>query len=172
MSKWFLSFGIFALLGATSFAQADCGDCSLLKLREVPVGTQCKTSKGIEFQLVSRDTTGASPAETWKDLSSGLTWYDNLPNGLEGITSAGYDQYQAFTICTLDLQLNLPTIDDFSTGETHGFREVLPNMAGNFFWSSSLYPHDTHSAQVFYGYYGYGAYAYRDVYYSVRCIGR
>jgi hypothetical protein len=172
MSKWLLSVGIFTLLGATSFAQADCGDCSLLKLREVPAGTQCKTSKGVEFQLVNRDTTGASPLETWKDLSSGLTWYDNLPNGFDGITSAGYNQYEAFTICTLDLQRSLPTIDDFNTAETHGFREVLPNMANNYFWSSSLYPGDSDVAQVFAGYDGFSGYDVRGFNYSVRCVGR
>lgn len=106
-------------------------------LRDVPVGIIVITSKGFEFELIER-TQGK---EKWKDLTSGITWYD--------VEEGKYTHYQAVE----KFGENLPTKEESQTAEEHGFREVLPNM-GRWFWCSSIYPNYTDYAFVFNGYNG------------------
>ena len=164
MQNWNLILGILAVLVIcpVESVQAATGPCAELDLRKVLVGSECKTTKGVEFKLISRDATSA--AEVWKDKTSGLTWYDTLPQ-------AGDHNY-AINTCTLDLKLNLPIVEDFKTGEAHGFREVLPNSANKAFWSLSVHPNDTDGAYAFSGKVGRVGFVPRGVNLAVRCVER
>lgn len=126
-------------------------------LMEVKPGTIVITSKGFEFERVN------STEETWLDLTTGLMWFDREPE------MYNYDQ-------AMDKfnkpERRLPTIEEFTEAEGHGFREVLPNMKVYFFWSASLYSYNPAvSARYFDGSdgddYGVGVRNY-DV--SVRCV--
>ena len=67
----------------------------------------------------------------------------------------------------------LPKIEEFEQAEKDGVREVVPNMAGHWFWSASLDPNSTDIARDFSGGYGGSYYGYRDYgNVSVRCVGR
>ena len=127
----------------------------ILVLRKVCIGHIVTTSKGFSFQLVSRK----DKKESWLDLTSKLTWHDR-----EDLTYTHYKAVEKFGD-------NLPTIEEFKLAELHGFREILPNMQ-YWFWSASLSPDYSGSAQDFYGYNGdsYSYYRYYDL--SVRCVGR
>ena len=92
-------------------------------LRKVKTGTLVITSKGFKFKLVKRTKDGK---ESWKDLTSGIIWYDK--------EDSNYTYEEAIT----KFGESLPTKEDFETAETHGFREILPNM-GYWYWSASLF---------------------------------
>jgi hypothetical protein len=127
----------------------------ILVLRNVSVGHIVTTSKGFSFQLVSRK----DKKESWLDLTSKLIWHDR--------EDRTYNYYEAME--KFDNQL--PTIEEYKTAELHGFCEILPNM-NHWFWSASLYPNGSDFAQVFSGYNGGSDYHSRDLYGSVRCVGR
>ena len=124
-------------------------------LRKARVGTVVITSKGFKFKLMSRKT----KKECWLDCTSKAIWHDR-----EDKTYTHYEAVRKFGDA-------LPTIEEFKEAETHGFREVLPNME-HWFWSSSLNPNGTGFAQDFYGNGGSSNYYSRDYYKSVRCVGR
>lgn len=124
-------------------------------LRDVPVGTEVKTSKGFVFVLIVRK----DGKESWKDDTSGLTWHDT-----EDRNCTHHEAVEKF-------KDSLPTIEEFKTAEEHGFREVLPNM-GHWYWSSSLSSYVTAVARIFSGNDGYGSFYYRGSFNSVRCIER
>lgn len=126
-------------------------------LREVPVGTKVITSNGFMFVLMNRE----AGKESWRDEATGLIWH-NLEDGK-------FNHNQAVE----KFRDKLPTKEEFETVEEHGFREVLPNMKNQWFWSASVHP--------YYSYYAYGFIGYSgDVgsgnrYYdggSVRCVAR
>ena len=125
-------------------------------LRKVPVGTTVITSKGFKFKLISRK----KGKESWKDLTSKLTWRDR--------EEKTYNHYEA----TEKFGDKLPTIEEFRIAEEHGFRDILPNTNGYFFWSASLSPNFSDFAQGFYGNNGGSGYGYRGNDSSVRCVGR
>jgi hypothetical protein len=127
----------------------------ILVLRNVCIGHIVTTSKGFSFQLVSRK----DKKESWLDLTSKLTWHDR-----EDLTYTHYKAVEKFGD-------NLPTIEEFKLAELHGFREILPNMQ-YWFWSASLNPYDSDSAQGFNGYDGVSGLAGRGFGWSVRCVGR
>ena len=125
-------------------------------LRKVPVGTTVITSKGFKFKLVSRK----KGKESWKDLTSKLTWHD--------AEDEKYRHYQAQE----KFGNGFPTKEEFEVAESHGFREVVPNMANKWFWSSSVDPYSTYYAFGFGGDDGDIYYDFRFFNYSVRCVLR
>lgn len=128
-------------------------------LRIVSVGTIVITSKGFEFELIDRDT---DDKETWKDLTSGLKWFDK--------EDKNYTHDQAMELFKSP-EKRLPTIEEFEEAEEHGFREVLPNI-DYWFWSASLNPNDSEVARDFNGVNGSTYYYSRSLFSAVRCVGR
>jgi len=125
-------------------------------LRKVPTGTIVISEKGFEFELMSRDGDGR---ESWKDTTSGLVWHDR--------ESEDYNHRQAVE----KFGDKLPTIEEFTEGEKHGFRDVLPNIK-YWFWSASLSSDSTGYARVFFGGYGCSVSYFWGGHESVRCVGR
>lgn len=126
-------------------------------LRELEVGTVVISTKGFEFELVLKE----NGKESWKDLTSGVTWHD--------IEDKRYDHIEAVK----EFKDKLPTKEEFEIAESHGFRSVLPNFLNRRFWSSSVHPDVSNNAFVFYGKYGDIYYDFRDNFYdSVRCVAR
>ena len=135
-------------------------DLRVSDLRKVELGTIVITSKGFEFTLVSRDVDWK---ETWRDETSKLLW---LPLEKERLNwSQAMEKFNS-------PEKRLPTKEEFEEAETHGFREVLPNMSA-WFWSASLCPIYAGLAYGFDGDVGGTDFGYRDFdYVSVRCVGR
>lgn len=118
----------------------------------IKLGDIITTSKGYDFVMLGHNI--------WKDVTSGITWYD-----MESKKYTYDDAVKTFGT-------KLPTKEDFVAAEDHGFREILPNMKSNWFWSSSAYPYFTDFACGFDGACG-GIYNdFRNVFGSVRCIAR
>lgn len=126
----------------------------------IPVGTKCMTSKGSIYERVSRDNFG----EAWKgvDVSHSLIW-----SNMAGRSSLD----EAVNTCKT-LGGALPERADFKQGEANGFREVLPNMEGEWYWTSTIF--SVEENYIFsgdagdFGYSSPGRYGYA----SVRCIVR
>ena len=116
------------------------------------VGDVVTTSKGFDFQLLEN--------QAWKDITSGITWSDVEPKNY------------TFDDAVKTFGTELPTKEEFTIAESHGFREILPNMKNNWFWSPSVYPYYTDVAYVFSGNFGNIYYDVRDLSDSVRCIER
>ena len=128
-------------------------------LRECEPGTYIITSKGHSWQLLSRDFFG----ETWKDVSSGLTWLPKEPGS--------HSHYDAMK---LEIETKrLPTKKEFEQAEEHGIREVLDDI-NHWFWSSSVHPDVSNLAYNFYGRSGYIYYVNRSYDYNVavRCVAK
>jgi hypothetical protein len=127
-------------------------------LRNVEVGTVVETSKGFEFELMERKF---GDKEAWKDLTSGVTWYD--------VEDGKYNHHDALK----RFKDELPTKEEFEEAEKHGFREVLQNIKDRWFWSSSVHPDYSDVAFVFVGSSGGVGIYYRDsLNGSARCVGR
>jgi hypothetical protein len=129
-------------------------------------------AKGSEWKLVTRAESGNK--EVWRDESTGLLWSDNL--------DTVYSKPHASDVCTSSKSLSargnlteptwsLPSRLQYLIAENHGVREILPNIARRFFWTSSF---ETD--------YGYGGWVFlssdaRFYYYPlyeafyVRCVG-
>ena len=141
--------------------------------RKVPVGSRLKTSTGHFFTLVSRSDKGA---EAWKDEASGVTWSDKLSKRIRrkdaaSLCSKSFPGENVFDGKHLS---ELPALDDFRTAETHGFREVLPNMKDGYFWIRSTVPNAPNIGHVFSGNLGREILiVYRSINFEhVRCISR
>lgn len=133
-------------------------DLTLPNLREVAVGSVVRTSKGTLFELISRDERGK---EIWLDKTSGIIWGD-----AEDDKYNHHDAVEKFGD-------KLPTKEEFEIAEEHGFREVLPNIRGNWFWSGSVNPVNASYAYFFNGGYGVVGGGDRSVNSgSVRCVSR
>jgi hypothetical protein len=121
----------------------------LLNLREVPVGTIVITTKGFEFELISR----VDGKEQWLDKTSNLVWHD--------VEGKNIGQYEAEK--RQGNGKRFPTIVEFKEAEERGFREVLTGMKDRRFWSSTPYPGNSEVAYVFRGYDGNAdGYQYRE----------
>ena|SRR3990167_1935573 len=118
----------------------------------IKLGDIITTSKGYDFVMLGHNI--------WKDITSGITWYDVEP------------KTYTFDKAVKTFGDRLPTKEEFTIAESHGFREILPNMKNNWFWSSSVHPNSTDYAYGFHGYSGNGYYDVRDLSDSVRCIER
>jgi len=116
----------------------------------------CVTSKGAKFKRVARANFG----EAWQD-EAGQIWSDRIGSA---------NQYDAIDKCKV-IEGRLPSKDDFERGEVNGIREVLPNMKGHWFWSSSVRPSGSDLAYVFNGNNGVIDYFSRNFDFSVRCVG-
>jgi hypothetical protein len=115
-----------------------------IDLNELPIGIEIKTTKGFVWKLVAKDT--------WLDVTSGLTW---LP-----VEDGKYNHYEAEKLQTEDKRL--PTADECRAIEEHGFRDILLDMRGRWFWSSSVRPGNPCVALGLYGVYGYVNVVFRD----------
>jgi hypothetical protein len=107
-----------------------CQNVAELHLQKA--GFRCLTTKGVAFERVEKPGFG----EAWKDLSNGTIWSDLLAS------NASFDR--ALEICSGAF----PSVYDFLEAEKHGFREVLPNMKGHKFWTTTS---DNTHQQIFYG---------------------
>ena len=96
------------LLMTSSFAQAN--------IEAVP-GAIYQTSKGYQFLRVENG---------WKDLK-GITWFDKI----YVIDERPYSE----KLCR-ENGLVLPSQKDFARAESHGIREIFPDMKGRWFWST------------------------------------
>ena len=109
--------------------------CQNLDLRSVPVGTKCKTSKNVVFELEAR--TAEHHKEVWKDLKRHIIWSDRLDiaydqNGADSACTSNHDTFEARGGEALqDIQYRLPGLKDFQTATADGFDEVLPNILNN-----------------------------------------
>ena len=111
--------------------------CLALDLRNAPVGTKCRTSKGAVFEKVFRLNFG----EAWKE-PDGLIWSDVVGRA---------NHRTAFEICTEKLGAFFPSQYAYEKAEAFGFREVLPGFSGRRFWVATTDYIDT---PVFFGDYG------------------
>jgi hypothetical protein len=125
-------------------------------LRKVVVGTTVITSKGFKFKLVSRK----NGKETWQDLTTKLKWFDKE------------DKKYTFDDAVKKFGDQLPSKIECEVAEVHGFREVLPNIKDNYFWSASVYSYDRQYAWVFNEDSGFVRSYNRSYGLGVRCVGR
>lgn len=128
-------------------------------LDNLPIGTAIITSKEFVFKLIERK----DKKEYWLDETSNLIWHPKEDGNFN------YDE--AMKLKTE--QKRLPTKEEFEDAEKHGIREVLKDMDGFWFWSSTAHPEYSRYAYVFSGYYGGVGFAYRGVrvaYGSARCV--
>ena len=141
-------------------------------------GTENRVSNGAAgavytFTKVSRQGLG----EGWRD-PSGLIWFNRATDTM--------NQYRASEHCS-QMGGRLPTRAEFEQlglymGATRNARgeyvyggfspQVLRELSGHWFWSSSVYPGDADYAYEFNGDYGVIYYAYRNDVDSVRCVAR
>ena len=103
--------------------------------RKVKTGTIAITSKGFKFKLVKRTKDGK---ESWKDLTSGIIWHNKE------------DSYYTHDEAVTKFGDKLPTKEEFEVAESHGFREILPNM-DYWYWSASLFSGNRRFAWIFDG---------------------
>lgn len=126
-------------------------------LRTIEVGTIVISSKGFEWEIISRSL----GKESWKDLTSGLLWADK--------EEGRFTHYAAIE----KFKDTLPTKKEWEQAEEHGVRDILPNIHHSF-CSASVHPGNSNFAFGFDGNYGYIDSFFRDYYgsLSVRCVGR
>lgn len=84
------------------------------------IGTTITTSSGYTFTLVGLNA--ADFRQSWRDNTTGITWHDLINNDF------------TFYRANLYYDRELPTVNDWTTAETHGIREVVPNMKGYLYW--------------------------------------
>jgi hypothetical protein len=171
-SRHFIAL-LFAGFAFSAPAQDSHVICSKSQLRQVPVGFRCKTEKGFSFTLVYRSEKGK---EAWRDDQTKIVWGDKL--------SQRTRRKAAADLCASRIpeenffgenHLNeLPTREDFALAESHGFREVLPNMTNEAYWVKSVVPGAANIGHVFNGNSGQSRIiVYRAINYEhIRCIGR
>lgn len=127
-------------------------DCSMLP------GSSKTTSKSVRWDLVARrrDSSTGKFYEVWKDSKSGLTWGDLLDSNTTHYNAVGMaangkvaqekacapdsEEAKRANARVSEKSFALPTIEEFEAAEKNGVREVVPNMAGYYFWSASLDP--------------------------------
>jgi hypothetical protein len=156
-------------------------------------GANKTTKSGAKWNLVarSRDPKTGKYYEVWKDAQSGLLWGDRLDSKYSHYSAVALDstgKVLSEYACKSnegtravagigEKKFGLPTINEYAQAEKNGVREVLPNMKDYWFWSASLDPNNTDSAQFFVGFNGDSGSGYRDGgsrgnHVSVRCVGR
>lgn len=104
-----------------------CGDGKL------DIGQICITSKGFQFKLVDRTKDGK---ELFADLSTGILWGDKVSGAYKFSSAQKACEEQKSTyvgdVAYSKLTFELPKLEDFYTGEEHGFREVLPGSGHSY----------------------------------------
>jgi hypothetical protein len=91
------------------------------------------------------------------------------------------NQYQATEYCQ-SIGAQLPSREDFTrlreymgaqSGTYRGYTpQILPGLADNWYWSSSVHPDYSYYAYDFSGNYGDVGFDYRSFYDAVRCVVR
>jgi hypothetical protein len=119
-----------------------CGKEGSIEARLENCKTNVRTSKGFLFSLVTKMGDGTGESEVWMDRSTQMLWGDLIrKNGWLEVSYA-----DALGACSGsgesngligDSSFGLPSADDFIKGESHGFREVLPNFRGAWYWTST-----------------------------------
>ncbi len=163
---------IIKKLPMSSNNAADIIPCHLIDhSKPVPVGTRCRTSQGGAYGelAIFERVNEAGFGEAWKGpintSNPGVIWSDRIGKA---------SQPAAVKACQ-NLGGILPEQSDFVRGEDHGFREVLPNMEGNYFWSSTLDPNYPDTAYGMRGDVGDAGWSIPFNFYggaSFRCIKR
>ena len=152
-----------------------CSSLTEAQRNAVAVGYQCQTSHGAIFERVVREGFGIA----WQDTANGVIWSDEIGR----FTNSCWDENgivvdSAATRVCVEHHGVLPLRADFEQGEAHGFREVLPNKAGRYFWASSVHPGASNFAFGYFGVHGVHGVrylSYRNDYsglHSVRCVAR
>ena len=141
--------------------------------RRMAVGERFVTSKGFAFVLLFRSETGK---EMWFDEAAKVTWGDRLSERIRRQAAAGLCATKIpgeNTAAGRNLK-ELPTLADFATAESHGFREVLPNMTDSYYWVNSKIKGAANIGHVFSGNLGRPILIlYRAINYeNIRCIAR
>jgi hypothetical protein len=146
MKNYLMWLSVTSLILLSSFAEAGtpCG------ITSTPECDQIKTTKsGNTWRLIVRTKLNS---EVWKDEETGAIWSDRLTdvyrfwstvevNGVGGVVKE--------LICTEEASLEkrgylskitwrMPKLRDFVAAESNGIREVLPNLKGHWFWSSTV----------------------------------
>lgn len=150
MIKFALIIGTFAF-GLNTYAstkiEKEIKDCISTYDRPLkidnPVGTRCKTSKGVVFVLEDGG---------WRDTGKdGRLWFWPTP-----LRHFGWNWHQAAAYCR-DLKTNdyperydafLPSMDIFQVAESHGFREILREVKNYEIWTGT--PFDENITSVYY----------------------
>jgi len=103
--------------------------CSSIDPRKAPIHFKCSTSKGVNFERVSRDNFG----EAWEDNTDGTIWSAEVGSAT---------QIKAIEMCKA-LGGLLPSRQDYESGDAHGFfheivfQQYNPYQDYRFYWTSS-----------------------------------
>lgn len=155
------------------------------------------TKSGVQWNLVARkrDPQTGKFYEVWKDCGKkengvcdpkGLIWSDRIDKSyshrdavhldskgnVTGEPACRSNEGKTASAGIQDKSFGVPTIEEIMQAEKNGIREVLPNMWGRWFWSSSVYPHLSGVAYFFSGFNGRVDTGFRVNTNSVRCVGR
>lgn len=103
--------------------------------------------------------------ESWCTEDPGLDTpgaYDSMKGGIRFVATSSSPA----------VVWRLPTVWDYHQAEIDGIRSVLPNLAGNVFWTATLNSSTRNVAYNFWGDSGSVSDNTRTTLYSVRCVGR
>lgn len=113
LMRFFLLVTSLALL-VPAQAQMRTRSCDTLDLKKVEVGASCRTRAGAEFQRFRN----AAGALGWRDMQEGgRVWYDEVK-----VNAA---QIEADPWCGKKAGQSVPSLDDYTTADEHGFLEVV-----------------------------------------------
>ncbi len=145
--------------------------CQELDFEKTEVGDRCKTSKGYVFELVSKPD---AHRETWKG-PDGILWGDLIPStetneAFGRVIARNVRPVSGLHITCQNQNMIVPTADHFKKGEKQGIREVLPNIKGNFFWTSTNVGLN-HGRRVYVGDTGKLSFTGINTTAQLRCVG-
>jgi len=143
-----LMFILFLNQGA--LAATDTPACAAIDLRNASVGQSCLTQEGFEFKLVVRE----NGLETWRDVTTQTLWSDRSEEFMthaEALDWCSSPASLAHRGGLADREWRIPSREEFQLAESHGFRQVLPNMRLRMVWTSTVYSKDPRFAYVFSG---------------------
>ncbi|HCM38933.1 MAG: hypothetical protein A2Z97_09805 [Bdellovibrionales bacterium GWB1_52_6] len=144
-------------------------DCASVKQLS-PVGTRCKTSKGVVFTRMKNG---------WKDSGDGGSlWHDEDRNPSMYFENSQPNSESYCKNRGLKQQVNmyLPSKQDFEVADSHGIRELMKDMKGHSYWTTTVDPGNPSGGYYFSGSSGgFGTYrrAQGDFYnYTCICISQ
>jgi hypothetical protein len=112
---------IFCLL-LSSYALCE-PECSTIGSRNVDIGFKCQTSRGAIFERVHHKKLPVA----WKD-QDGVIWSDLMVStDQNGNIERIHDHNSGYILCD-DIGTKMPSMKNYTRGETLGFREVLPGL--------------------------------------------
>ena len=131
-----MMFSLSAFAGDTISSDSDTPRlCKNMTESEKNLAGKCQTTDGYVYERVLKEGFGSA----WK-APNGTLWSDVI---------APYSQVEALNLC-INNYGRLPSRAEFQYAEYHQIREVLPNLKGYRFWSSTSGPADEYA----YFYYG------------------